>query len=39
MRVSAVFGAAVRCYNTANPSLTIDEKYEILNKRIGSVRN
>lgn len=38
MRVSAVFWAAARCRNTANSSLTIDGKFEILNKRIGSVR-
>ena len=38
MRVSAVLQAAVRCCNTANSSLTIDGKFEILNKRIGSVR-
>ncbi len=36
MRVSAVFCTAARCCNTANSSLTIDEKFEILNKRIGS---
>ncbi|MDM8162238.1 hypothetical protein QUH73_20660, partial [Labilibaculum sp. K2S] len=39
MRVSAVFGAAARCCNTANSSLTIDGKFEIMNKRIGSVQN
>jgi len=39
MRVSAVFVAAARCCNTANSSLTIDGKFEIMNKRIGYVRN
>ncbi len=39
MRVLAVFGAVARCYNTANSSLTIDRKFEIMNKRIGYVRN
>ncbi len=39
MRGSAVLGAAARCCNTANSSLTIDGKFEIMNKRIGSVRN
>lgn len=38
MRVSAVIWAAARCCNTANSSLTIDGKFEIMNKRIGSVR-
>ena len=38
MWVSAVFWVAARCCNTAN-SLTIDGKFEIMNKRIGSVRN
>lgn len=39
MRVLAVFWAAARCCNTANSSLTIDGKFEIMNKRIGSVHN
>ena len=39
MRVSAIIWAAVRCYNTANSSLTIDGKLVILNKRIGYVQN
>ena len=39
MRVLAVFRTATRCSNTANSSLTIDGKFEIMNKRIGSVRN
>ena len=38
MRVSAVFLAAARCGNTANSSLTIDGKFEILNKRISYVQ-
>lgn len=38
MRVLAIFWAAARCCNTANSSLTIDGKHEILNKRIGSVQ-
>ena len=38
MRVSAVFYTAARCCNTANSSLTIDGKFEIMNKRIGSGR-
>jgi hypothetical protein len=37
MQVLAVIWAAVRCCNTANLSLTIDGKFEIMNKRIGSV--
>ncbi len=39
MRVSAGNSTAVLRSNTANSSLTIDEKFEILNKRIGSVQN
>jgi hypothetical protein len=39
IRVSAVFRAAARCCNTANSSLTIDGKLEIMNKRIGYVRD
>ena len=39
MRVSAVFVSAARCCNTANSSLTIDEKNKNINKRIGSVQN
>ncbi len=39
MRVSVGNSAAVRCCNTANSSSTIDGKFEILNKRIGSMRN
>lgn len=39
MRVSAVFLAAARCCNTANSSATIVGKFEIMNKRIGSMRN
>jgi AraC-like DNA-binding protein len=31
MRVSAIFAAAVHCCNTANSSLTIDGKFEIMN--------
>ena len=38
MRVSAVFRAAARCCNTANSSLTIDGKNDIMNKRIGSAQ-
>ncbi len=38
MRVSEGNQAAARCCNTANSSLTIDGKFEILNKRIGYVR-
>ena len=38
MRASAVFQATARCCNTANSSLTIDGKHEILITRIGSVR-
>ena len=38
MRVSAGNSTAVRCCNTANSSLTIDGKNEIMDKRIGSVR-
>ena len=38
MRVSAVFVAAARCCNTANSSLTIDGKNDIMNKRIGSAQ-
>jgi hypothetical protein len=33
MWVSDFFWAAVRSVNTANPSLSIDGKFEILNKR------
>jgi len=39
MRVSAGNSIAVLRCNTANSSLTIDGKFEIMNKRIGSVRN
>ena len=39
MRVSAGNSTAVLRCNTANSSLTIDGKFEIMNKRIGSVRN
>ncbi len=38
MRVSAGNLTAVLRCNTANSSATIDGKFEILNKRIGSVR-
>ena len=38
MRVSVVNQSAALCCNTANPSLTIDGKFEIINKRIGSVQ-
>ena len=38
MRVSVGNQTVPRCCNTANSSLTIDGKFEILNKRIGSVR-
>jgi len=37
MRVSAANRATARCCNTANSSLTIDGKFEIMNNRIGSV--
>jgi len=37
MWVSAGNPIVVVCCNTANSSLMIDEKFEILNKRIGSV--
>ncbi len=39
MRVAVGNSTAVLRCNTANSSLTIDEKKEIINKRIGSVRN
>jgi hypothetical protein len=39
MRVLAGNPTATLCCNTANSSLTIDGKFEILNKRIGSVQN
>jgi hypothetical protein len=38
MRGSAGNSTAVLRYNTANSSLTIDGKKEIMNKRIGSVQ-
>jgi len=38
MRVLAVFGAAARCCNTANSSLTTWLKKENMNKRIGYVQ-
>ncbi|WP_321289388.1 hypothetical protein [uncultured Sunxiuqinia sp.] len=38
MRVSVGNPTEVLRCNTANSSLTIDEKFEILNKRIGSVQ-
>ena len=37
MRGSVVNPILFRCYNTANSSSTIDGKFDILNKRIGSV--
>ena len=39
MRVSVGNPTAVLRCNTANSSLTIDGKIEMLNKRIGYVRN
>lgn len=38
MRGSAGNSTAVLRCNTANSSLTIDGKFEIMNKRIGSVQ-
>ncbi|RCW29646.1 hypothetical protein DFO77_1263 [Marinilabilia salmonicolor] len=39
MQVSAGFGAVAFCFNTANSSLPIEGKFEIMNERIGSVCN
>lgn len=39
MRGSTGNTAAILCCNTAYSSVTIDGKFEIMNKRIGSVRN
>ena len=39
MRVSSGNSTAVLRGNTANSSLTIDGKFEIINKRIGYVQN